>query len=231
MATRNAAALAAVQEELEAVTMSLLELAGMVQNMGKILGTYNVPITSDGEGDGSPHPPAAAAAATAMAATGSPPVVYPQESAALAELRQQVETMRKRARVQLNRIMNARYCMDLSPLFACDIGNVIWSFTPIGADQLDETLEEFFEAEESEERRAKREDLTLLLHMGTDVDGLVNGQTAVIKAMRVTSLEAVKMLVEAGAGVGVKKSNGNSALHITKKFLKWFPTPKRSPKL
>uniref|UniRef100_A0A0G4G4L4 Uncharacterized protein n=1 Tax=Chromera velia CCMP2878 TaxID=1169474 RepID=A0A0G4G4L4_9ALVE len=97
MMTRNAAALVAVQQELEAMAVSLLEVAGMVQNMGRILGTYNVPPVSDGEGDKSPHPLAAAAAATAT--VGGPPVVPPQESAALVELRQQVETMRKRARV------------------------------------------------------------------------------------------------------------------------------------
>uniref|UniRef100_A0A0G4I7T2 Uncharacterized protein n=1 Tax=Chromera velia CCMP2878 TaxID=1169474 RepID=A0A0G4I7T2_9ALVE len=89
MSTRNTAALAAVRKELEAVAVSLLEVAGIVRNMGRILKTYNVPPVSDGEGDGStsdsdlgpglpPHPPAAAAAAD------GPPVVSPQESAALA---------------------------------------------------------------------------------------------------------------------------------------------------
>uniref|UniRef100_A0A0G4I1I5 Uncharacterized protein n=1 Tax=Chromera velia CCMP2878 TaxID=1169474 RepID=A0A0G4I1I5_9ALVE len=93
MSTRNAAALAAVWEELDAIVMSLLEVAEMVRNMGRILGTYNVPPVSDGEGDGSafdsdsgsglpPHPPVAAAA------VGDPPLMPPQESAALAELRQ-----------------------------------------------------------------------------------------------------------------------------------------------
>uniref|UniRef100_A0A0G4HLH2 Uncharacterized protein n=1 Tax=Chromera velia CCMP2878 TaxID=1169474 RepID=A0A0G4HLH2_9ALVE len=211
MSIKNAAALAAVREELEAVAMSLLEVAGMVRNMGRILGTYNVPPVSDGEGDKSasdsdsgpgppPHPPAAAAAA------GGPPMMFPQESAALAELRQQVETMKKGARVQLNRIMNARYCMDLSPLFACDIGNVIRSFVPIGADQLYETLDEFFK-QKSWRRRVKREDFALLLHVSADVDRLVDGDTALMKAVLATSLEAVKILVEAGAGVGVRDSD------------------------
>uniref|UniRef100_A0A0G4F2I3 Uncharacterized protein n=1 Tax=Chromera velia CCMP2878 TaxID=1169474 RepID=A0A0G4F2I3_9ALVE len=223
MLIRNAASLTAVQEELEAVALSLLEITGMVRHMGRILGTYNVLLVSNGEGDESashsdsgprlpPHLPAAAAA------TGSPPMVPAQESAALAELRQQVETMRKGAKVHLNRIMNARCCMDLSPLFVCDIGNVIRSFAPVGADQLHETLDEFFEAEnweEGEERRAKREDLALFLHVGVDVDRLVDSQTALIKAVLATSFEAVKILVKAGAGVGMRNySAGNSVLYI-----------------
>uniref|UniRef100_A0A0G4HEB4 Uncharacterized protein n=1 Tax=Chromera velia CCMP2878 TaxID=1169474 RepID=A0A0G4HEB4_9ALVE len=214
MAARNAAALVAVQQELEAVVVSLLEVVGMVQNMGRIVGTYNTLPVSDGEGDGSLHPPAAAAAA----ATGSFPVVPPQESAALAELRQQVETMRKGARVQLNRIINARCCMDLSPLFVYDIGNVILSFVPIGADQLHEKLDEFFEADGEEERRAKREDFALLLHVGADVDGVVDNDTALIKAVKAydggLGLEAAKILVGAGVGVDVRNSASNSALHV-----------------
>uniref|UniRef100_A0A0G4I1L2 Uncharacterized protein n=1 Tax=Chromera velia CCMP2878 TaxID=1169474 RepID=A0A0G4I1L2_9ALVE len=110
--------------------------------------------------------------------------------------------------------MNASCRMDLSPLFAYDISNVIRSFTAVGADQLHEKLDEFFEAEAGEERRAKREDLTLLLHVGVDVDGLVDNDTALMKAVQAISLEAVKILVEAGAGLGVRKSNGSSVLHI-----------------
>uniref|UniRef100_A0A0G4F8J8 Uncharacterized protein n=1 Tax=Chromera velia CCMP2878 TaxID=1169474 RepID=A0A0G4F8J8_9ALVE len=113
--------------------------------------------------------------------------------------------------------MNARCCMDLSLLLACDIGNVIRSFAPVGADQLHETLDEFFgaeEGEEGEERRVKREDLALLLHMGADVDGLVDGDTALMKAVLATSLEALEMLVEAGVGIGVRDSNGDSVLHV-----------------
>uniref|UniRef100_A0A0G4HPR0 Uncharacterized protein n=1 Tax=Chromera velia CCMP2878 TaxID=1169474 RepID=A0A0G4HPR0_9ALVE len=111
--------------------------------------------------------------------------------------------------------MNAQYCIDLSPLLACDIRNVIRSFTPIGADQLYETLEEFFEAEEGEERRAKREDLALLLHVGADVDGFINNNIVLIKAVLATSLEATKILVEAGVGVGVRDSDGDSLLHMS----------------
>uniref|UniRef100_A0A0G4H8M5 Uncharacterized protein n=1 Tax=Chromera velia CCMP2878 TaxID=1169474 RepID=A0A0G4H8M5_9ALVE len=187
--------------------------------MRRILGTYNVFPVSDDEGDRSasdldlgpgllPHPSVAAAAA------GGPPMMPLQESAALAELKQQVETMKKGAKVQLNRIMNARYCMDLSPLFACDIGKVIRSFAPVGADPLHERLDAFFQAEEGEEKRAKREDLALLLRIGADVDGLVDGETALIKAVLAPSLKTVKILVEAGAGVGVRDSDGDSVLHM-----------------
>uniref|UniRef100_A0A0G4I860 Uncharacterized protein n=1 Tax=Chromera velia CCMP2878 TaxID=1169474 RepID=A0A0G4I860_9ALVE len=113
--------------------------------------------------------------------------------------------------------MNARYCMDLSPLFTCDIGNVIRSFAPVGAEQLYEMLDEFFEVEkweEGEERRVKREDLAFLLHVGVDMDGLVDSETALIKAVIATSFEAVKILIETGAGVSMRNSISNSALHI-----------------
>uniref|UniRef100_A0A0G4HR72 Uncharacterized protein n=1 Tax=Chromera velia CCMP2878 TaxID=1169474 RepID=A0A0G4HR72_9ALVE len=76
-------------------------------------------------------------------------------------------------------------------------------------------LDEFFDVGEGEETRAKREDLTLLFYVGADVHGLVDGQTALTKAVLATNLEAVKILVETRAGLGTRSSDGNSTLHIS----------------
>uniref|UniRef100_A0A0G4FGZ4 Uncharacterized protein n=1 Tax=Chromera velia CCMP2878 TaxID=1169474 RepID=A0A0G4FGZ4_9ALVE len=139
-------------------------------------------------------------------------------------------------RLELNKIMSLCYRMDVEPLFALDIGNVIRSFQAVMAETLREALNKFMETGE----KRKREDLELLLKVGAAVDAVVEvpevaqaggreeergGQrilqeTALMRAVDFGSLEAVKILVGAGAGLevpregGGNQGDGNTALDV-----------------
>eukprot|EP00820_Chromera_velia_P031517 Cvel_13950.t2-p1 / transcript=Cvel_13950.t2 / gene=Cvel_13950 / organism=Chromera_velia_CCMP2878 / gene_product=Ankyrin-3, putative / transcript_product=Ankyrin-3, putative / location=Cvel_scaffold974:21893-23170(+) / protein_length=426 / sequence_SO=supercontig / SO=protein_coding / is_pseudo=false len=66
-------------------------------------------------------------------------------------------------------LLSIYYRMDLEPLFAFDIGNVIRSFQAVTAEELQGALDAFMKTGE----REKREDLELLLKMGAAVDAAV----------------------------------------------------------
>eukprot|EP00820_Chromera_velia_P010955 Cvel_4820.t1-p1 / transcript=Cvel_4820.t1 / gene=Cvel_4820 / organism=Chromera_velia_CCMP2878 / gene_product=Putative ankyrin repeat protein RF_0381, putative / transcript_product=Putative ankyrin repeat protein RF_0381, putative / location=Cvel_scaffold217:20128-21174(-) / protein_length=349 / sequence_SO=supercontig / SO=protein_coding / is_pseudo=false len=52
--------------------------------------------------------------------------------------------------------------------------------------------------------KGERDDLCLLLFVGADVDGLVDGMTALQRAIAAQNMEAVRLLVDAGAGLEVE---------------------------
>uniref|UniRef100_A0A0G4GEA4 Uncharacterized protein n=1 Tax=Chromera velia CCMP2878 TaxID=1169474 RepID=A0A0G4GEA4_9ALVE len=140
-----------------------------------------------------------------------------REAAPLWRLRKLVEVqlrdLRKSFHAELDQIMSCNYNMDLSGLFALLIGSVISSFQPVSSDTLHEALDRFIETGE-------KEDFRFLLFVGSDIDGLVDGQTALMKAVRKRNMRAVIRLVRWGAGLEVKNretggvdSSGAVALH------------------
>uniref|UniRef100_A0A0G4G8T1 Uncharacterized protein n=1 Tax=Chromera velia CCMP2878 TaxID=1169474 RepID=A0A0G4G8T1_9ALVE len=214
---RSAATLAPVRQGLQTLTDSLMEVVGLVQSMDALLGTIHFP-ARDGSQQDDPF---------------SAPL--PAESASLGRLRKLVDDMRKGVRVELNTLMSLYYRMDVEPLFPHDFDFVLRSFQVVAPEVLREALNEFMETGEKE----KRDDLELLLKVGAAVDGTVEvpqppdpeeegeegeqettlQETALMRAVDYGSLEAVKILVRAGAGLEVRREGegnegGKRALHI-----------------
>uniref|UniRef100_A0A0G4GW89 Uncharacterized protein n=1 Tax=Chromera velia CCMP2878 TaxID=1169474 RepID=A0A0G4GW89_9ALVE len=95
--------------------------------------------------------------------------------------------------------------MDLAPLFSRPVGRVVRSFRAATAESLRTALDAFIE-------RGERADLCLLLFVGADLDRVVGGQTALLKAIDARHVEAVQLLVEAGADLEVKMCGGETPL-------------------
>uniref|UniRef100_A0A0G4FM96 Uncharacterized protein n=1 Tax=Chromera velia CCMP2878 TaxID=1169474 RepID=A0A0G4FM96_9ALVE len=135
-------------------------------------------------------------------------VPLPEEAAVISELRQSVQTTKQDFKKGLNKIQSLYYKIDLEPLFACDIGNVLRSFQPVSPQFLLDAINELHNT-------GRRDDLSLLLKVGADMDGFAeNRRTALMQAVVVGSLEAVRMLVDAGASLEVPNFKGLRALHI-----------------
>uniref|UniRef100_A0A0G4IFA0 Uncharacterized protein n=1 Tax=Chromera velia CCMP2878 TaxID=1169474 RepID=A0A0G4IFA0_9ALVE len=142
----------------------------------------------------------------------------PKMVSALKDLREVAETnlqtLKKGAHTRLDQMMSACFQMDLSPLFSSEVGRVIRSFMPTDAETLGKAVESFAE---SGETQTERDDLLLLLKVGADIDGLHEGKSALIHAVYAGSLQAVEILVEAGADPvtkgGEERFKGYTALH------------------
>uniref|UniRef100_A0A0G4HZY1 Uncharacterized protein n=1 Tax=Chromera velia CCMP2878 TaxID=1169474 RepID=A0A0G4HZY1_9ALVE len=106
----------------------------------------------------------------------------------------------------LNEILSLNYPMDLAPLLVSNIGGVIRSFQVFSAQTLCDALHSFLNT-------GVDGNFSLYLKVGAEVNGLVNGETPLVKAVKRGSEKAVKMLLEGGAGLEVKGCNGNTALH------------------
>uniref|UniRef100_A0A0G4I481 Uncharacterized protein n=1 Tax=Chromera velia CCMP2878 TaxID=1169474 RepID=A0A0G4I481_9ALVE len=85
----------------------------------------------------------------------------------------------------------------LVPLWRLPVGRVIRSFGAVSAEVLRSSLEAFI-------KRGERGDLFLVLFIGAHVDGLVEGMTALHRAIAAQNMEAVRLLVDAGAGLNVE---------------------------
>uniref|UniRef100_A0A0G4I7K0 Uncharacterized protein n=1 Tax=Chromera velia CCMP2878 TaxID=1169474 RepID=A0A0G4I7K0_9ALVE len=140
----------------------------------------------------------------------------PRETAALARLRTLVEVqfgdVKKSFHAELDQLTSCNYKMDLSDLFdSTDVGMVIRSFQPMSTETLLTALDTYTETGE-------KEDLRYLLFVRADIDGLVDGETPLIRAVKSDNLRAVIGLVRWGAGLEVKgqgenRLSGGTALH------------------
>uniref|UniRef100_A0A0G4FK58 CBM20 domain-containing protein n=1 Tax=Chromera velia CCMP2878 TaxID=1169474 RepID=A0A0G4FK58_9ALVE len=89
--------------------------------------------------------------------------------------------------------------IDLSSLCKRQVWNLIRSFQPVTSKALRKAFDTFI--------RGQKDDLRLLLFVGADIDGMVKGKTALMRAVREGSLEAVELLVKAGARFDVLTKN------------------------
>uniref|UniRef100_A0A0G4FRW2 Uncharacterized protein n=1 Tax=Chromera velia CCMP2878 TaxID=1169474 RepID=A0A0G4FRW2_9ALVE len=89
-----------------------------------------------------------------------------------------------------------------------------WSPEPLSAQTLCSALDAFTE-------RRKMHNFRLCLTVGAQTDGLVNGLSALLKAVWTRNFAAVRLLADAGAGLEVKCARpvrgiaGRTALHLT----------------
>uniref|UniRef100_A0A0G4HQ67 Uncharacterized protein n=1 Tax=Chromera velia CCMP2878 TaxID=1169474 RepID=A0A0G4HQ67_9ALVE len=219
---RSAATLAPVRQGLKALADRLIEIAGIVQHTDALLGTLNF----------SDSPPGDSASPESVQDSSTSSALLPSEAAVLDRLKQQVEDLSRTVRVELNPIVNAYYRMDLQPLLDHDVCKHLQSFQLVPAEMLRETLTAFMETGGERERA----DLELFLKVGAELDtpvkvhpygsrpqngpqgGLVE-ETALLRAVVFGSVEAVKMLLQAGAGLEACREvvgdwGGERALHI-----------------
>uniref|UniRef100_A0A0G4IF54 Reverse transcriptase domain-containing protein n=1 Tax=Chromera velia CCMP2878 TaxID=1169474 RepID=A0A0G4IF54_9ALVE len=204
-----------VSARLQSLTESLLEVVGMIQSIDSLLGTVKFP---DKPAEDTAPPK------RLPLQEGTSSALLLLEAATLDRLKKIVDQMRLGVRSELNMILSLYYRMDLEPLFALDIGNVIRSFQAVMPEGLREALNAFMETGE----REKREDLELLLKVGAEVDSVVevpqaviaegNGgvggggqqrlqETALMRAVDFGNLEAVQILIERRAGLETGGTN------------------------
>uniref|UniRef100_A0A0G4GTM4 Uncharacterized protein n=1 Tax=Chromera velia CCMP2878 TaxID=1169474 RepID=A0A0G4GTM4_9ALVE len=210
---RSQDTLSPVMEELHVLEGNLLSVVAEVRNMREVLGSIKFPKEEEERCRQS-------LSRSQLLGDSAFSAVPPPEAAALSRLRQLVQYLQKSLKAELNQLMSLNFRIDLEPLFApeCGIGNVIRSFQAVGAGTLCDALTVFSAAPRAN-RKKEREDLALLLWVGADLDGLVVGQTALMRAIFSGNFTAVQMLVEAGAGLEVKLQGegyhaGKTALHI-----------------
>uniref|UniRef100_A0A0G4HF05 Uncharacterized protein n=1 Tax=Chromera velia CCMP2878 TaxID=1169474 RepID=A0A0G4HF05_9ALVE len=181
---------------------------------------------SQTEAEGSqPVPPPAAAAAAAAAASQSEPEASvhgesddpdPRDTASINRLFDLISQFKKDFTAEMTSLVNRHYKIDLSDLFACDIGRTIASFQPVDAKTLCSAV-----------GRSSPEDVCLLLQVGAQVDGLHEGKTALMRAVSGGKEAITKMLVQRGeADLGVtmrlhddeddeeEDETGRTALHL-----------------
>uniref|UniRef100_A0A0G4EYK3 Uncharacterized protein n=1 Tax=Chromera velia CCMP2878 TaxID=1169474 RepID=A0A0G4EYK3_9ALVE len=189
-----------VRKGLRTLAESLREVAGLVENMDDLLGAVKF---SD--------PPKRDVSSPDLLHDKTPSVLLPTEAAALHRLTKLIEDMRRGVRIELNTLLSLYYRMDVEPLFTLAMRKVIPYFQTVTGETLPQALDAFMNTGE----RQKREDLELLLKVGAAVDAVVEvpqgesqagviekvQETALIRAINFGSLEAVKILVGAGAAL------------------------------
>uniref|UniRef100_A0A0G4HRI0 Uncharacterized protein n=1 Tax=Chromera velia CCMP2878 TaxID=1169474 RepID=A0A0G4HRI0_9ALVE len=164
---------------------------------------------------GIPLPPADFSLPQASFEKESPPPP-PRVTATLTGLSEVIETtlqsLKKEAHSKLDQILSEYYKIDLSPLFASKVGNVIRSFQAVDTETLRQAVWACANAEPE-----GMDDLRLLLRVGANFNALAKGKAALLNAVCAGSLPAVEMLIEEGAslqrGGEVEYFEGFTALH------------------
>uniref|UniRef100_A0A0G4HEP2 Uncharacterized protein n=1 Tax=Chromera velia CCMP2878 TaxID=1169474 RepID=A0A0G4HEP2_9ALVE len=199
---RSKAALVPVEQELERLEEVLLGVVESCRAKRKVLAQLKFPPMVDGQDQGLSSPPQ---------------TPFPPEAAVLARLRSSIESvaadLKKVYRSGVDEIVSLNFHIDLSPLFSSSIGSVIRSFQSANAATLHTALDVYFST-------GQREDLDLLLKVGADVNGSVQGCTVLHKAVGLPAgtPELVHLLLDAGARpddcTAVFVEGGSTALHL-----------------
>uniref|UniRef100_A0A0G4HMD5 Uncharacterized protein n=1 Tax=Chromera velia CCMP2878 TaxID=1169474 RepID=A0A0G4HMD5_9ALVE len=107
----------------------------------------------------------------------------------------------KIVRESLGEVVRGHFEIDLGFLYdygVGEIGRIVRSFRAVEAKDLHEHMEAYMDGEDM------ADDFGLLLKVGADVDGLVEGETALMKAVSRDRQDVAQMLLEAGADLEAK---------------------------
>uniref|UniRef100_A0A0G4HPV3 Uncharacterized protein n=1 Tax=Chromera velia CCMP2878 TaxID=1169474 RepID=A0A0G4HPV3_9ALVE len=189
--------------EIELVEEAFLEVVETIRRKKNLL----LKLKSQKEEDEAASPKAAA--------------FLPREAEAVARLRQlvqqQLPELKKSCNAELDQLVGCNYKMDLPRLSPFGIYSVIRSFRAVSPETLLSAFQAFTERGEREAFR-----VCLCLCARADVDGLVDGVTVLMRAVCNGHFDSVRMLVERGAGLEVKCTNGyrgltpgSTVLHMT----------------
>uniref|UniRef100_A0A0G4F3G6 Uncharacterized protein n=1 Tax=Chromera velia CCMP2878 TaxID=1169474 RepID=A0A0G4F3G6_9ALVE len=128
---------------------------------------------------------------------------------ALCRLRELVERVHKRVSKRLDKLISFNFQVDLTifrTFLKRQIGTVLRSFRAVSAETLCKALIVFLTSGDPD-------DFLFLLFVGSDMDGVVHGRTALGAAAESGHLVAVWLLLRAGADIDVKDATRETALH------------------
>uniref|UniRef100_A0A0G4IEJ5 Uncharacterized protein n=1 Tax=Chromera velia CCMP2878 TaxID=1169474 RepID=A0A0G4IEJ5_9ALVE len=131
--------------------------------------------------------------AAAAAGGVSIPSVRPEDVAVLDALDETRTQFSKSVKVQLGKVVRRHFEIDVGFLNEIGIGEMIREFRPVSAETTQLALADFLNGV------SNGDDFRLCLKAGADVDGLVEGQTALIRAVCADNREAAEMIMSDGA--------------------------------
>uniref|UniRef100_A0A0G4GRR6 Uncharacterized protein n=1 Tax=Chromera velia CCMP2878 TaxID=1169474 RepID=A0A0G4GRR6_9ALVE len=191
-----------VEKELDAVEGVLLNIVEEIRKRRRVLAAVKARTQAQAHQQ-SQKDNRASPSRTAATKTSADPLSHWREVSAIRGLLIEAEgmaaQMRKKIAAAFDQMTGCNFAMDLSGLLKRRVGaaSVIRSFQAVTPVMLHGALKAFTE-------KGERENLYLFLTVGADLDGLVGGKTALMKAVNAENSEAVEMLLQAGAGLEVK---------------------------
>uniref|UniRef100_A0A0G4ICD6 Uncharacterized protein n=1 Tax=Chromera velia CCMP2878 TaxID=1169474 RepID=A0A0G4ICD6_9ALVE len=131
----------------------------------------------------------------------------------------------RKVRGQLGEVVSRHVKIDVGLLYELGIGEAIRSFRPVSSGTTQQALSDFISG------ASNGDDFRLFLKAGADVNGLVEGQTALIRSVCANHAEAFQMILEDGADlearggvVGGDESDvvpGDTALTAACRLRRW----------
>uniref|UniRef100_A0A0G4HCJ3 Uncharacterized protein n=1 Tax=Chromera velia CCMP2878 TaxID=1169474 RepID=A0A0G4HCJ3_9ALVE len=155
-------------------------------------------------------------AAAAVAADSTVTSLLPDDAAVLDGLERSSSDFMKMLRGEFSSVVGRFMKIDLGALFAAGIGEVIRSFRAVDEQTLQNELMKFICSDlllhessvEHINSESDGEDFCLCLkvgaRVGANVDGLVDGKTALMQAICATNMDVMKMVAEEGTDLKVK---------------------------
>uniref|UniRef100_A0A0G4HW95 Uncharacterized protein n=1 Tax=Chromera velia CCMP2878 TaxID=1169474 RepID=A0A0G4HW95_9ALVE len=144
----------------------------------------------------------------AVAAAASARCVGAEDVSDLQRVKEMGTDFLQRVRGRFEEVAGRYYEIDLSRFFqkGHGVGHVIRSFRPVRRQDLQKVLSRFCRFSLEKDRK----NLELYLKVGADVDGLENGETALMSAVFAGRWAATEMILEDGADLEVKATNNNN---------------------
>uniref|UniRef100_A0A0G4H880 Uncharacterized protein n=1 Tax=Chromera velia CCMP2878 TaxID=1169474 RepID=A0A0G4H880_9ALVE len=124
--------------------------------------------------------------------------VRSEDVSVLPALEEAGRELSKKVKAQLGEVVSRHVEIDVGYLFEQGIGDIIRDFRPVSADTTQQALSNFVKG------ASNGDDFRLCLKAGADLNGLVEGQTALIKAVCANHTEAFEMILEDGADLEAK---------------------------
>uniref|UniRef100_A0A0G4ICG8 Uncharacterized protein n=1 Tax=Chromera velia CCMP2878 TaxID=1169474 RepID=A0A0G4ICG8_9ALVE len=152
---------------------------------------------------------AAAAAAVAV------PLVCSEDVAVLKALEEGGREFSNKAKGQLGEVVSRHFKLDVGAFYEMGIGERIREFRAVSAETSQQALSDFVSGANN------GDDLRLCLKAGADVNGFVNGQTALMKAVSMKNREAAQMILSDGADINAKQVSGDTALTAACRKPQW----------
>uniref|UniRef100_A0A0G4F1M3 Uncharacterized protein n=1 Tax=Chromera velia CCMP2878 TaxID=1169474 RepID=A0A0G4F1M3_9ALVE len=143
---------------------------------------------------GSSH--AADAAATAASAPASL-FMHSEDVVVIDELEEMGKEFSKKVKEGCEKVVRRHIQIDVGYLIEVHLGHLIHDFRAVSAEPFQEALSDYLNGGDGS-------DFRLCLQVGADVDGLEDGQAALMKAVLADHEEACRMLLDDGADLEVR---------------------------
>uniref|UniRef100_A0A0G4HTR2 Uncharacterized protein n=1 Tax=Chromera velia CCMP2878 TaxID=1169474 RepID=A0A0G4HTR2_9ALVE len=131
--------------------------------------------------------------------------VHGEDVAVLSKLEESRKEFSKKVRADLGEVVSRHFEMNVGVLLKRMMGTKIRAFVPVSAQAVHKVVRKlgliYYSARG--EKQALLIDLRTYLEAGADIDGFVEGKTALLHTIDANSMEAVEMIVEAGADLEI----------------------------